>query len=141
MTQVVYLQRVATLYNVMVTVRPHSCVKLVVGGCCWWESSGVVDISSCVWTGRIQQVNFIGDEIGATEFLCVDLSKTVVDRLWSLLPDEPELLQELLPLPTGMPTLPHPLALLYESGCELAPPWGKFCVPQVLTMGEGTLVI
>ena len=42
MTQVVCLQRVGTLYNAMVTERPHSYVKLVVGGAAGGSYQGLL---------------------------------------------------------------------------------------------------
>ena len=42
------------------------------------------------WTGWIHQVNFVDEEIGAREFVCVDLSQADLEKLWSQLPDEPE---------------------------------------------------
>lgn len=41
--------------------------------CYWWESTGIVDISSMTWVGKARQVNFLGDEVGLQEFLCADL--------------------------------------------------------------------
>jgi hypothetical protein len=58
--------------------------------CCWWESSGVADLSSGVWVGQLSQVNFIGDTITKQEFVCMDLAPTELEMLWQQLPDEAE---------------------------------------------------
>ena len=63
-----------------------SCIR----SCCWWESSGVADMSSGVWVGQLHHVNFIGDEVATVEFACVDISQASLEALWQQLPDEVE---------------------------------------------------
>ena len=58
--------------------------------CCWWESSGIADLSFGVWVGQLQQVNFIGDTITTQEFVCMDLVPAELELLWQQLPDEAE---------------------------------------------------
>ena len=60
---------------------PQVCTSCVMS-CCWWESSGVADISPGVWTGQLHQVNFIGDEVATIEFACVDISQASLEVLW-----------------------------------------------------------
>ena len=68
---------------------PQVCVSCDLS-CCWWESSGIVDLSSGVWVGQLCQVNFIGDAVTTQEFVCVDLAPAELERLWQQLPDEAE---------------------------------------------------
>jgi len=58
--------------------------------CCWWESSGIADLSFGVWVGQLQQVNFIGDTITTQEFVFMDLVPAELELLWQQLPDEAE---------------------------------------------------
>ena len=81
----------------------------------------MVDVSSSVWTGQIQQVNFIGDVTGVSEFLCADLPQDVVDMLWSQLPDESGGSQDILVVLGAEPTLPLPLPLLCVDSSEVVP--------------------
>jgi len=67
---------------------PQPC-EVCGAGCCWWESSGVVSVASETWTGWIQLVNFMDEEVGGREFVCLELTQAEVECLWTQLPDEP----------------------------------------------------
>ena len=65
---------------------PQVCTSCALS-CCWWESSGIVDLSTSVWVGQLCQVNFIGDTVDTREFACVDLPLAELDMLWWQLTD------------------------------------------------------
>ena len=67
---------------------PQPC-EVCETGCCWWESSGVVSVASETWTGWIQLVNFMDEEVGGREFVCLELTQAGVECLWTQLPEEP----------------------------------------------------
>jgi ribonuclease HI len=93
--------------------------------CCWWESSGVVDVSAGIWTGNFHHINFIGDDIVVREFMCVDMEQVDIDRLWRQLPD---IVEEVLDCNVEMPVLPtlHPvLSVLCDQGGIVAPIWNQ----------------
>jgi hypothetical protein len=67
---------------------PQPCGMCGVG-CCWVESAGVVNVAYDTWEGWIWQVNFLGEEIEARQFVSLELTQAEVSHLWSQLPDEP----------------------------------------------------
>ena len=79
----------------MIVGLPQLC-ETCQSSCCWWESSGVVDVSAGIWTGNFHHINFIGDDIVVREFMCVDMEQADIDRLWMQLPDVVEELQDLV---------------------------------------------
>ena len=90
-------------------------------GCCWWETAGVVNVSSGVWSGSFHQVNFIWDDIAVRKFVCVDLAQSDIEQLWSQLPEVVE--EELVTgkVPAAVPVLPHSLSLLCMNASSAAP--------------------
>jgi hypothetical protein len=89
-------------------------------GCCWWETAGVVNVSSGIWSGSFHQVNFIGDDIAVRDFVCVDLAQSDIEQLWSQLP---EVVEDLViaQVPAAVPVLPHSLSLLCMNASSAAP--------------------
>ena len=90
-------------------------------GCCWWETAGVVDVSSGVWSGSFHQVNFIGDDIAVREFVCVDLAQSDIEQLWSQLPEVVG--EELVTaqVSAAVQVLPYSLSLLCMNAGSAAP--------------------
>ena len=116
-----------------------------------------MSVASETWTGWIQLVNFMDEEVGGREFVCLELTQAGVECLWAQLPEEPggsespsldEVPLQCMPQQyemqggesitmDGVPapvTLPSLLSLICPSSMGSAPAWLQLKRFTVLTV-------
>ena len=119
---------------------PQVCTSCVTS-CHWWESSGIADMSSGVWVGRLCQVNFVGDVIATWEFVCVDQVEAGLELLWQGLPDVADDAPRPLVVPTPGPSLTTPTAMLCLGSDTGDPAWSILQAPSSLMTGVDSLTV
>ena len=119
---------------------PQVCASCALS-CCWWESSGIADLSTGVWVGQLCQVNFIGDTIATQEFVCIDLSAAELVVLWQHLPDDIDEIpsQQVVALDSPRQVV-QALVLCPDTAADDSV-LGISPAPMVLTAGAGYLAV